>query len=71
MDSIAWDLVNLDDAGRKAYGDIPEFEMLEIYQTLRKIHGVVWVFSLSQELPDSVGYARMILDDLRNSWLTS
>jgi hypothetical protein len=55
----------LDDVGRKAYGDVPDLELLEIYQTLRKIHGVIWVFSLSPEFPDWVGYARSILNELR------
>ncbi|MBW4475812.1 MAG: aminoglycoside phosphotransferase family protein [Tolypothrix brevis GSE-NOS-MK-07-07A] len=64
--SVGWDLVNLDDAGRKAYGDVPDLEVLEIYQTLRKIHGVVWVFSLSPEFPDWVEYAQTMLNELRD-----
>jgi hypothetical protein len=66
MGSIGWDLVNLDDAGRKAYGDIPDLETLEIYQILRKIHGIVWVFSLSPEFPDWVEYAQTMLNELRD-----
>ncbi|MBE9211520.1 aminoglycoside phosphotransferase family protein [Plectonema cf. radiosum LEGE 06105] len=65
MGSVSWDLINLDDAGRKAYSDIPDLEMLEIYQTLRKIHGIVWVFSLSPEFPDWVEYAQTMLNELR------
>ncbi|MGF1674110.1 MAG: aminoglycoside phosphotransferase family protein [Rivularia sp. (in: cyanobacteria)] len=65
MGSVSWDLVNLDDAGRKAYGDVPDLEMLEIYQILRKIHGIVWVFSLSREFPDWVEYAQTMLNELR------
>lgn len=65
MGSVSWDLVNLDDTGKKAYGDIPDFEMLEIYQTLRKIHGIVWVFSLSAEFPDWIEYAQTMLNQLR------
>ncbi|MBD2168364.1 aminoglycoside phosphotransferase family protein [Calothrix membranacea FACHB-236] len=65
MGSIGWDLVNLDDAGRKAYGDIPDFEMLEIYQKMRQLHAVAWVYALSPEFPDWVEYARTMLTDLR------
>jgi thiamine kinase-like enzyme len=65
MGSIGWDLVNLDDAGRKAYGDIPDFEMLEIYQKMRQLHAIAWVFSLSPEFPDWVEYAQSMLNELR------
>jgi thiamine kinase-like enzyme len=65
MGLVEWDLVNLDDAGRKAYGEIPEPEMLEIYQKVRKLHGIVWVYALSPEFPDWVEYVRSMLDDLR------
>jgi Phosphotransferase enzyme family len=65
MGSIGWDLVNLDDAGRKAYGDISEPEMLEIYQKMRQLHAIAWVYALSPEFPDWVEYARTMLNDLR------
>ncbi|MCU0544353.1 MAG: aminoglycoside phosphotransferase family protein [Oscillatoriaceae cyanobacterium Prado104] len=61
----AWDLVNLDGAGRKAYGDFPEPEMLEIYQKVRQLHAIVWVYALSPEFPDWVEYVRSMLNDLR------
>jgi thiamine kinase-like enzyme len=66
MGSIGWDLVNLDDAGRKAYGDIPDFEMLEIYQKMRQLHAIAWVYALSPEFPDWVEYARTMLNELRD-----
>jgi hypothetical protein len=59
-------LVGLDDAGRKAYGDIPDFEMLEIYQKMRQLHAIAWVFSLSPEFPDWVEYAQPMLNELRD-----
>jgi thiamine kinase-like enzyme len=65
MGAIAWDLVNLDEEGRKAYGDIPEPEMLKIYQKVRQLHAIVWVYALSPEFPDWVEYAKAMLDDLR------
>ncbi|ARV58469.1 antibiotic transporter [Nostocales cyanobacterium HT-58-2] len=64
MGSIGWDLVNLDDAGRKAYGDIPEHEMSEIYQKLRQLHVIAWVYALSPEFPDWVEYVKAMLADL-------
>ncbi|MGL5064039.1 MAG: phosphotransferase [Microcoleus sp.] len=63
--TVEWDLVNLDDVGKKAYGDIPDAKMLEIYQKVRQIHAIVWVYSLSPEFPDWVEYVRSMLDDLR------
>ncbi|BAZ40269.1 stress response kinase A [Calothrix sp. NIES-4101] len=62
---VEWDLVNIDDVGRTAYGEIVEPEMLEIYQQLRKLHGIVWVYALSPEFPDWLEYVRSLLDDLR------
>jgi hypothetical protein len=57
--------VNLDDAGRKAYGDISDFEMLETYQKMRQLHAITWVYALSPEFPNWVEYARTMLNDLR------
>jgi Phosphotransferase enzyme family len=65
MGLVEWDLVNLDNAGRKAYAEIAEPEMVEIYQKVRKVHGIVWVYALSPEFHDWVEYARTMLDDLR------
>lgn len=63
--TIGWDLVNLDEAGRKAYGDVLEPEILEIYQKVRQLHAIVWVYALSPEFPDWVEYVRSMLDDRR------
>lgn len=63
--TISWDLVNIDGAGRKAYGDVLEPEMLAIYQKVRQLHGIVWVYALSPEFPKWVEYVRSMLVDLR------
>jgi hypothetical protein len=66
MGPIAWDLINLDDAGRTAYVDAPEPEMLEIYRKVRQLHAIVWVYALLPEFPDWAEHAKVMLDDLRN-----
>lgn len=66
MGLVAWDLVNIDDITRKGYGGDPKLEVLKIYQKMRHLHVIVWVYALSPEFPDPVKYARIMLDDLRN-----
>ncbi|MFB2980293.1 phosphotransferase [Microseira sp. BLCC-F43] len=62
---VAWDLINLDDAGRAAYPDAPDSATLEPYIKMRQLHGIVWVYALLPEFPNWLEYAKIMLDDLR------
>jgi Ser/Thr protein kinase RdoA (MazF antagonist) len=63
---IAWDLINLDEAGRATYSDAPETAILEPYIALRKLHAIVWVYVLHPEFSGWTEYAKTMLDALRN-----
>lgn len=63
---IAWDLINLDEAGRAAYPNAPDPIVLEPYIALRKLHAIVWIYALQPEFPDWTNYAKAMLDELRN-----
>lgn len=64
--SIAWDLINLDEEGRAAYPNAPDASTLEPYMKIRQLHGIVWVYALSPEIPDWLESAKTSLDDLRD-----
>lgn len=63
---IAWDLINLDDEGRAAYGDAPEPAIIELYRKVRQLHGIVWVYALLPEFPDWAEPVQAMLNDLRD-----
>ena len=64
--SIAWDLINLDDAGRAAYPNAPDLEALEPYFKLRQLHGIVWVYALLPEFSDWLEPVKAMLNALRD-----
>jgi hypothetical protein len=66
MGAIAWDLINLDEAGRAAYPHAPNAVTLEPYRLLRQLHGIVWVYSLLPEFPDWLEAGKSMLEELRN-----
>lgn len=63
---IAWDLINLDDEGRAAYGNAPEPAIVELYRKVRQLHGIVWVYALLPEFPDWAEPVQAMLNDLRD-----
>ncbi|GAB1544434.1 aminoglycoside phosphotransferase family protein [Scytonema sp. NUACC21] len=65
---IAWDLINLDDEGITAYGDVPEPAMLDLYRKVRQLHAIVWVYALLPEFPDWAEYAKVMLNNLRGNF---
>ncbi len=64
---VAWDLINLDDAGRAAYPNAPDAATLEPYIKLRQLHAIVWVYALQPEFPDWVEHVKVMLDALRDT----
>ncbi|HEY9669451.1 MAG TPA: phosphotransferase [Coleofasciculaceae cyanobacterium] len=68
--SIAWDLINLDDAGRAAYPNAPDLATLEPYFKLRQLHAIVWVYALLPEFSDWLEPAQAMLNGLRDAATT-
>lgn len=66
MGAIAWDLINLDQAGRATYPNPPDSVTLEPYRLLRLLHGIVWVYSLLPEFPDWLESGKSMLEEVRN-----
>lgn len=67
---IAWDLINLDDAGRAAYPNAPNLEALEPYFKLRQLHGIVWVYALLPEFSDWLEPVKAMLNAFRDAATT-
>lgn len=65
--AIAWDLINLDDAGRAAYPNAPDAATLEPYFKLRQLHAIVWVYALLPEFSGWLEPARSMLNSLRDT----
>lgn len=65
--SIAWDLINLDDAGRAAYPNAPDMATLEPYFKLRQLHGIVWVYALLPEFSHWIEPVKAMLNALRDA----